>query len=99
MGRFLLFQILHFSRLRVPNLGKMPPGDLKALNSEIANLGNHQFTEADINEFLHHWIKGNNKKLRRLKLDGFKEAPDWDILLKDISFREWNPREREKNYK
>ena len=77
----------------------MPLEDLKALDSEIANLGNHQFTETDINLFLHHWIKGNNRKLRRLKLDGFKEAPDWDILLKDIVYMEWNPKERGKNYK
>ncbi|KAF1768319.1 hypothetical protein GCK72_000131 [Caenorhabditis remanei] len=92
-------KILHFSRLRVPNLGKMPLEDLKALDSEIANLGNHQFTESDINEFLHHWIEGNNRKLRRLKLDGFKDAPDWDALLKDISYTEWSSKEREKNYK
>ncbi|KAF1768310.1 hypothetical protein GCK72_000122 [Caenorhabditis remanei] len=92
-------KIIHFSRLRVPNLGKVPLEDLKALDSEIANLGNHEFTETDINEFLHHWIEGNNRKLRRLKLDGFKETPDWDILFKDISHTDWNPREREKNYK
>ncbi|EFO85339.1 hypothetical protein CRE_24155 [Caenorhabditis remanei] len=92
-------RILHFSRLRVPNLGKMPLEDLKALDSEIANLGNHQFTETDINEFLHHWIKGNNRRLRRLKLDGFKEAPDWDILLKDIVYTEWNPNERGRYFK
>ncbi|KAF1768315.1 hypothetical protein GCK72_000127 [Caenorhabditis remanei] len=92
-------KILHFSRLRVPNLGKMHLEDLKALDSEIANLGNHQYTETDINEFLHHWIKGNNRKLRRLKLDGFKEAPDWDVLLKDISYTEWNPKERGRYYK
>ncbi|KAF1768316.1 hypothetical protein GCK72_000128 [Caenorhabditis remanei] len=98
-SEFLDILILHFSRLRVPNLGKMPLEDLKALDSEIANLGNHQFTEADINEFLHHWIKGNNRKLRRLKLDGFKEAPDWDVLLKDIVYTEWNPKERGRYYK
>ncbi|KAF1768313.1 hypothetical protein GCK72_000125 [Caenorhabditis remanei] len=92
-------KILHFSRLRVPNLGKMPLEDLKVLDSEIANLGNHQFTETDINEFLHHWIKGNSRKLRRLKLDGFKDTPDWDILLKDIVYTEWNPRERGRYYK
>ena len=94
-----LIQILHFSRLRVPNLGKMPLKDLKALDCEIAILGSHQFTETDINEFLHHWIKGNNRKLRRLKLDGFQEAPDWDILLKDIVYTEWNPKERGRYYK
>ncbi|KAF1768956.1 hypothetical protein GCK72_000769 [Caenorhabditis remanei] len=92
-------KILHFSRLRVPNLGEMPLKDLKALDCEIAILGSHQFKEADINEFLHHWIKGNNRKLRRLKLDGFQEAPDWDILLKDIVHTEWNPKERGKYYK
>ncbi|KAF1768314.1 hypothetical protein GCK72_000126 [Caenorhabditis remanei] len=92
-------KILHFPRIRVPNLGKMPLEDLKALDSEIANLGNHQFTETDINEFLHHWIEGNNRKLRRLKLDGFKDTPDWDILLKDIVYTEWNPKERARYYK
>ncbi|KAF1768318.1 hypothetical protein GCK72_000130 [Caenorhabditis remanei] len=92
-------KILHFSRLRVPNLGKMPLEDLKALDSEIANLGNHEFTESDINEFLHHWIKGNNRKLRRLKLDGFREAPDWDILLKDVVHTEWNSKQRGRYYK
>ncbi|EFO85357.1 hypothetical protein CRE_24135 [Caenorhabditis remanei] len=92
-------KILQFSRLRVLNLGKMPLEDLKTLNSEIANLGSHQFTETDINLFLHHWIEGNSRKLRRLKLDGFKDAPDWDILLKDIVYTEWSSKEREKNYK
>ncbi|EFP02171.1 hypothetical protein CRE_24927 [Caenorhabditis remanei] len=92
-------EILHFSRLSVHNLGKMPLEDLKALDSEIAYLKNHQFTETDINEFLHHWIEGNSKKLRHLHLDGFKDTPDWDILLKDISFTEWNPKERERYYK
>ena len=77
----------------------MPLEDLKALDSEIANLGNHQFTEVDLNEFFHHWIKGNSRKLRRLKLDGFKDTPDWDILLRDIVYTEWNPRERERYYK
>ncbi|EFO92244.1 hypothetical protein CRE_10973 [Caenorhabditis remanei] len=91
-------KIIHFSLIRVPNLGNMPLEDLKALNSEIANLGNHHFTENDINQFLNHWIEGNNRKLRRLKLDGFKTAPDWDILLKDIVYTEWDPRERGKNY-
>ncbi|EFO85331.1 hypothetical protein CRE_24153 [Caenorhabditis remanei] len=91
--------ILHFSRLSVHNLGKMPLEDLKELDSEIAYLKNHQFTETDINQFLHHWIKGNNKKLRHLHLDGFKEAPDWDILLKDIVYTECNARERERYYK
>ncbi|KAF1760418.1 hypothetical protein GCK72_008667 [Caenorhabditis remanei] len=74
-------QILHFTRLRVPNLGNMPLEDLKALNCEIAKLGRHQFNEIDLNEFLHHWIKGNNRKLRRLQLNGFKYAPEWDFLL------------------
>ncbi|EFO85326.1 hypothetical protein CRE_24156 [Caenorhabditis remanei] len=92
-------KILHFSRLRVPNLGKMPLEDLKALDSEIANLGNHQFKEVDINKFFHHWIEGYNKKLRRLKLDGFKETPDWDILLKDIVYTEWNSNEKGRYYK
>ncbi|EFO85363.1 hypothetical protein CRE_24157 [Caenorhabditis remanei] len=94
-----LFQILHFSRLRVVNLGKMPLEDLKALDSEFAILGNHQFTETDINEFLHQWIEGNNRKLRCFQLDGFKVAPDWDILLKEIVHTDWNPRERERYYK
>ncbi|EFP03486.1 hypothetical protein CRE_09583 [Caenorhabditis remanei] len=92
-------KILHFSRLRVPNLGKMPLEDLKALGCEIANLGNHQFKEVDLNGFLHHWINGNNRKLRRLKLDGFEDAPNWDVLLKDILHTEWNPKERGRYYK
>ncbi|KAF1768311.1 hypothetical protein GCK72_000123 [Caenorhabditis remanei] len=77
----------------------MPLEDLKVLDSEIANLGNHQFSETDINKFLHHWIKGNSRKLRRLKLDGFKDTPHWDILLKDIVYTEWNPKERGRYYK
>ncbi|KAF1750228.1 hypothetical protein GCK72_016775 [Caenorhabditis remanei] len=92
-------RILNFSRLRVPNVGNMTLQNLKNLDSEIANLGNHHFKEADINEFLHHWLKGNSRKLRRLKLDGFKEEPDWDALLKDISHKEWNETERGRHYK
>ncbi|KAF1760392.1 hypothetical protein GCK72_008641 [Caenorhabditis remanei] len=92
-------KILHFSRLRVPNLGNMPLEDLKALNCEIAKFGRHQFNEIDLNEFLHHWIKGNNRKLRRLQLNGFKYAPEWDFLLNGITHTEWNPKERGDLYK
>lgn len=70
--------------------------DLKNMKCQLISVHQNTLTENQTNEFIHHWLKGGNPDLTRLKLYHFDDdyIPNWDVLLKTVKYSKFDGKRR-----
>ncbi|CAL2039240.1 unnamed protein product [Caenorhabditis brenneri] len=89
-------QILNIPRICINFARWVTFEDLKTMTCQMATFNIHSFNEAAFSDFIRHWMSGGSSNLEYLKLGDFTETPNWTVVMKDIRYKYYDGRRRER---
>ncbi|CAL2039123.1 unnamed protein product [Caenorhabditis brenneri] len=86
--------VLNYPRIRIIHAKWLKIEDIMATNCSTIILDNHNFTQNDLKQYIQHWLSGNDQSLVRFQCGKLDTTPDWDEILEDVEYSNWNETKR-----